>query len=140
MIGALVAKSKVNSSYDLLNRRDIGNFLANWHDDATFVFPGNLSSSGEYTGKKAIEEWFQGLMNQFPTFTITPRNVCVKNLFDLVGTNIVTVEWDEDNINKEGHTVKVSGVTVITLKLGKAVHAKDYIFATDEELRKAWGE
>ena len=36
--------------------------------------------------------------------------------------------------------VQISGVTVITLKFGKAIHAKDYIFATDEELRKAWGE
>ena len=32
------------------------------------------------------------------------------------------------------------GVAVITLKFGKATHAKDYIFATDEEQRKAWGE
>ena len=120
MIGALIAKSKVTSSYDLLNNRDIKSFLANWHDDATWIFPGGVSAGGEFKRKQAIESWFQGLLDQFPTFKITPRNVCVKNILDLVGTNVVTVEWDEDNINKEGNKVQVSGVTVITLKFGKA--------------------
>jgi len=140
MIGALIAKSKVTSSYDLLNSRDITKFLANWHDESTFVYPGNISASGEFKGKKAIEEWFQKLLDQFPTFKITPKNVCVKNVLDFVGTNVVTVEWVEENINKGGDKVQVGGVTIITLKFGKATHAKDYIFATDEELRKAWGE
>ena len=140
MIGALIAKSKVNSSYGLLNSRDITSFLANWHDESTFVYPGRVSSSGEFRGKKAIEEWFRRLFDQFPTFKITPKNVCVKNIFDFVGTNVVTVEWTEKNINKDGKKVDVSGVTVITLKFGKAIHAKDYIFATDEELKEAWGE
>lgn len=140
MIGALIAKSKVTSSYDLLNSRDITKFLANWHDESTFVYPGNISASGEFKGKKAIEEFFQKLFDQFPTFKITPKNVCVKNVLDFVGTNVVTVEWVEENINKGGNKVRFGGVTVITLKFGKATHAKDYIFATDEELKKAWGE
>ena len=140
MIGTLIAKSKVTSSYDLLNNRDIKSFLANWHDDATFVYPGNISASGAFKGKKAIEEWFQKLLDQFPTFKNTPKNVCVKSVFDFVGTNIVTVEWDEEITNKDGNKVQFSGVTVITLKFGKAIHAKDYIFATDSELRKAWSE
>jgi ketosteroid isomerase-like protein len=126
MIGALIAKSKVTSSYDLLNNRDIKRFLANWHDDATWIFPGGVSVGGEFKGKQAIESWFQTLLDQFPTFKITPRNVCVKNILDLVGTNVVTVEWDEDNINKDGSKVQISGVTVITLKFGKATHVIDW--------------
>lgn len=140
MIGALIAKSKVTSSYDLLNRKDIDSFLANWHDESTFIYPGNIAVSGEFKGKEAIKEFFQKLFEQFPTFNITPKNVCVKNIFDFVGTNVVTVEWLEENINKNGDKVQVSGVTVITLKFGKATYAKDYIFTTDEELKKAWGE
>ena len=57
-----------------------------------------------------------------------------------MGTIIVTVEWDEENINKGGNKVQISGVAVITLKFGKATHAIDYIFNTDDEIRKAWGE
>lgn len=140
MIGALIAKSKVTSSYSLLNSRDVTSFLANWHDESTFVYPGSVSASGEFKGKEAIEKWFRKLLDQFPTFKITPKNVCVKNILDFVGTNVATVEWVEENINKGGNKVQVSGVTVITLKFGKATHAKDYIFGTDEKLRKAWGE
>ena len=140
MIGALIAKSKVTSSYDLLNKRDINNFLKNWRDDAVFIYPGNISAGGEFKGKKAIEDWFNRLLDQFPTFNITPTNVCIKNLLDFVGTNVVIVEWAEDNINKQGERVQITGVTVITLKLGKATQVKDYIYATDEELKKAWGE
>jgi len=140
MIGALIAKGKVTSSYDLLNNRDINSFLANWHDEATWVYPGNISASGEFKGKTAIEGWFKNLLDQFTIINITPKNVCVKNVLDFVGTNVVTVEWDEENTNKDGNKVQFNGVTVITLKFGKATYAKEYIFATDEELKKAWSE
>lgn len=140
MIGALIAKSKVNSSYALLNNRDIKSFLANWHDDATWSYPGNISAGGEFKGKQEIEKWFQKFLDQFTSINITPKNVCVKNILDFVGTNVVMVEWDEENTNKDGVTAKFCGVTAITLKFGKAVCAKEYIFATDEELKKAWSE
>ena len=140
MIGALIAKSKVTSSYDLLNSRDIKNFLANWHDDATWIYPGNVSASGEFRGKQAIEDWFQRMLDQFTSIKITPKNVCVKNILDFVGTNVVTVEWDEENITKDGNKVQFNGVTVITLSFGKATHAIDYIFNTEEEIKNAWGE
>jgi ketosteroid isomerase-like protein len=78
MIGALIAKSKVTSSYDLLNNRDIKSFLANWHDDATWVYPGEISAGGEFKGKQAIEEWFQKFLDQFPTMKITPTKCLCK--------------------------------------------------------------
>jgi len=140
MIGALVAKRKVRSSYDLLNNRDIENFLKNWRDDAVFIYPGDISAAGEFKGKEAVAAWFNRLLDQFPTFYITPQHVCIQNLLDLVGTNVVTVEWEEDNVNKEGRKVQLTGVTVIKLKFGKATHVRDYIFATDEALKMAWNE
>ena len=140
MIGALIAKSKVTSSYDLLNARDIEKFLANWHDECIWCFPGNLSVSGEFKGKKAVEEWFRRLFDQFPRLVLTPKNVCVKNLFDFVGTNVVTVNFDEEITNKDGNEYKFEGVTVITLKFGKATHAQDFFLSTDEEMRQAWGD
>ncbi len=140
MIGALIAKSKVTSSYDLLNARDIKKFLANWHEECIWRFPGNLSVSGEFKGKKAIEEWFKKLLDQFPKLKLTPKSVCVQNLFDFVGTNVVTVNFIEEITDKDGNEYLFEGVTVITLKFGKATHAQDYFFNADEELRKAWGE
>ena len=80
MIGALIAKSKVTSSYDLLNAKNIEKFLANWHKESVWRFPGNLSVSGEFKGKDAVAKWFEKLVNQFPRFVLTPKNVCVKKL------------------------------------------------------------
>ena len=54
MIGALIAKSKVTSSYDLLNNRDIKTFLATWRDDATWIYPGDISVSGEYASRLSL--------------------------------------------------------------------------------------
>jgi len=140
MIGALIAKSKVTSSYDLLNSKDIRGFLANWHDEATWIYPESTSAGGVFKVKPAIENWFNKFLEQFPSLKITPKHVCVSNVMDFVGTNVVAVEWDEESTNKEGIESKFTGVTVITLKFGKATHAKDYIFASDEEVKKAWGE
>ena len=140
MIGALIAKSKVTSSYDLLNSREIKGFLANWHDESTWVYPGDISVSGEFKGKKAIEEWFQKYLDQFTSIRTILKSVCVKNIFDFVGTNVVAVNWDEELTNKDGNQFQFSGVTIITLKFGKATHVQEYISNTDEELRKAWGE
>ena len=140
MIGALIAKSKVTSSYDLLNNRNIKGFLANWHDEATWIYPGNIRAGGTFKGKKAIEEWFKKFIEQFPVLKITPKNVCVKNILDFFGTNIVAVEWVEESTNKDGIQSQFTGVTVITLKFGKATKAIDYMFTTDEELKKAWSE
>ena len=140
MIGALIAKSKVNSSYDLLNSRDIKSFLANWHDESIWVYSGRISVSGEFKGKKAIEEWFHKYLYQFKSAKIILKSVCVGNIFDFVGTNVVAVNWDEELTNKDGNQFQFTGVTIITLKFGKAMHAQDYVFNTDEELRKAWGE
>lgn len=139
MIGALIAKKKTASAYDSLNSRDINSFLASWHDESTWVYPGDTSASGEFKGKKSIEEWFRKYIDQFTNFKITPKSICVQNLFDLVGTNVVAVIWDEEVTNRDGDTFQFTGVTVINLKFGKATHAQDYVFNI-EELRKAWGE
>ncbi|MEJ2649897.1 MAG: nuclear transport factor 2 family protein, partial [Sedimentisphaerales bacterium] len=95
---------------------------------------------GTFKGKKAIEEWFKKFIEQFPVLKITPKNVCVKNIFDFFGTNVVAVEWDEESTNKDGIQSQFTGVTVITLKFGKATKAIDYMFTTEGELKKAWSE
>ena len=140
MIGALIAKSKVTSSYDSLNNRDIKTFLAAWHDECVWYYPGAVSVSGEFKGKKAIEEWFQNFLDHFQSIKLTPKSVCVNNIFDFVGSNIVTVNFDEELIDNDGNKYQFEGVTVVTLKFGKATHAQDFFLATDEEMRQAWGD
>ena len=57
MIGAMIGKRRVRSAFASLNRRDLPAFLANWAEDATFIFPGDVPGvSGKIEGKKAIED------------------------------------------------------------------------------------
>ena len=94
MIGALIAKYKINHAYDALNRRDFEAFLSDWRDDCTFVYPGDLPVSGKFEGKDAIAKWFKNFLEQFPKLTFTVKNLCVDNVFDFVGTNTVAAHWE----------------------------------------------
>jgi len=139
MIGAIIAKKKAHSGFATLNQRDLSAFLASWAENATFVYPGNLSVSGKIEGKKAIEEWFRKLMEQFPKVNFTVRDVFVQNIFALGGTNVVAIEWDIDLTNREGRDFQNSGVTIISIKNGKITLVRDYLF--DAEVQKrTWGE
>ncbi len=139
MIGTLMAKSKIRSGFNALNQRDIDTFLAGWKDDATWTYPGNLSISGEFKGKKAIEEWFRKFLEQFPQIKFNVKHIDVQNIFDMIGTNYVAVEWDIDLKNRDGKEFHNSGVTAIDIKMGKAIRGRDYI-SDLETTRKAWGE
>lgn len=112
---------------------------AEWADDATFVYPGNLSVSGEFQGKEAIREWFQKFVDQFPLTSFTVKNSCVQNILALGGTNTLAVEWDIKLSNRDGQEFENSGVTTISLKGRKAVLVRDYIFDL-EVAKRAWGE
>ena len=139
MIGTIIAKSKIRSGFNSLNQHDMDTFLAAWADDATFIYPGNLSVSGEIKGKKAIEEWFRKFMEQYPQVNFTLKHICLQNIFDMTGTNHIAVEWDISLKNKDGKEFQNSGVTTINLKMGKAILIRDFIFDI-ETARKAWGE
>ena len=139
MIGAIIVKSKVCSAFVSLNRRDLPAFLSGWAEDATFIYPGNISVSGKMQGKKAIQEWFRKYLDQFPKLNFTLKNVCVQNIFAFAGTNVVAVEWDLNLTNREGRDFQNSGVTIINVKKGRVVLVRDYIFDT-EVLKRAWGE
>jgi ketosteroid isomerase-like protein len=138
MIGAMIAKQKMSSAYDALNNRDCETFLAAWRDDCTFIYPGVLPISGKMEGKPAIEKWFKNFMDQFPKIKYIMKNVCVENIFDFMGTNTVSVEWDSEYTNKDGETFQNSGVTVVKIKFGKAEFVTDYYFDSDQ-LKAAWG-
>ncbi len=138
MIGAMIAKQKISSAYDALNNRDCEAFLAAWRDDCTFIYPGDLPVSGKMEGKPAIEKWFKNFMDQFPKIKYTIKNVCVENIFDFMGTNTVSVQWDSEYTNKDGEKFQNSGVTVIKIKFGKAEFVTDYYFDS-EKFKTAWG-
>ena len=54
MLGTLIVKQKVRSLFSYFNDRNMEKFLALWDKNAIFIYPGNLSVSGEKKGKNAV--------------------------------------------------------------------------------------
>lgn len=67
------------------------------------------------------------------------KSICVENIFDIIGTNVITVEWDNFVTNRNGINLLVSGVSVIRVRKGRILKACDYIFDL-EKLPIAWCE
>lgn len=139
MIGAIIGKRIVLSKFADLNNRDVQAFTAGWREDATFSFPCDVSAGGEIKGKKAINEWFQKYMEQFPKLSITVKKVYISNIFAMSSTNSFAIEWDESVTNREGKDFQYSGITIIQVEKGKATLVRDCYYDT-EVLKKAWGE
>jgi len=110
-----------------------------WRDDGEFIYPGEVPASGVYKGKAAVEGCFVRFLEQFPSIHFDVHDVCVRNLFDFIGTNVVVAHWDVDLTNRDGFSSRSSGLTLIHLQRGKAVRSRDYIFDLGAKFRHNWG-
>ncbi len=113
--------------------------MANWNDEATLTYPGNLSVSGTRKGRDAIEAWFRHFMEAVPTRTSKLSSICVQNIFDIVGTNVIAAQWEDRPVNRAGESFHVQGVTVATSRWGKITASTVYIF-DPSVLPRIWGE
>lgn len=139
MIGAIMAQKALAAAFDALNRHDLSKFMAAWRDDGVFVYPGDIPESGTFQGREAVEGWFRRFFEQFPEIRFDVHDICVRNIFDLRGRNVVVVHWDLRLTNRAGRVGTNSGVTVVTVERGKVVHVKDYIFDLGDNFRRNWG-
>ena len=138
MIGTLIARKALAEAFENLNRHDLAKFMAAWREDGAFIFPGEIPESGTFQGKAAVEGWFRRFFEQFPKIRYEIQDLCVRNLFDLAGTNTVAVHWNIHLTNREGGEGLNSGVTVINIQGGKVGRVRDYIFDLGENFRKNW--
>lgn len=139
MIGALVARRAIAGAFDALNRHDVQKFMSAWHDDCVFFFPGEIRESGKFQGKNAVEGWFRHFCEQFPEISFEMKDICVRNIFDLIGNNVIAAHWNLKLTNREGRAGQNSGVTVVHIKHGKVFLAKDFLFDQGENFRLIWG-
>jgi ketosteroid isomerase-like protein len=140
VIGAIIARKKVRSAFDALNWRDLDAFFTDWSEAATYIYPGNLSSSGKCEGKESIREWYEKFMEQFPQAIFDVRNICVQKMCPVnLSTNSVVVKWDGLFTNRDRKEFKNSGVTVVDIEKGRFIKVQQYIFNTEID-RRAWGE
>lgn len=138
MIGALLAKKALADAFQALNRRDLSKFMSAWRDDGAFVYPGQIPESGTFQGKSAVEGWFRNFFDKFPKIQFDVQDICVRNIFDFFGTNVVAVHWNIQLTNREGRVGRNSGVTVVNIERGRVFLVKDFIFDLGEEFRRNW--
>jgi ketosteroid isomerase-like protein len=138
MIGALVAKKALAQAFDALNRHDLPKFMSAWRDDGEFIYPGEIPESGSFKGKSAVENWFRRFFDQYPGIQFDVQDICVCNIFDLTGNNVVAVHWNLQLKNREGRNGKNSGVTVVSIHRGKVFLVKDFIFDLGENFKSNW--
>ena len=139
MIGAIVAKKALAGAFEALNHHDLFKFMSAWRNDGVFIYPGEIPESGTFRGRDAVEGWFRGFFDQFPSIRFDIKDICVRNIFDLTGSNVVAVHWDLQLTNRQGRVGQNSGVTVVTIQGGKVVLAKDFIFDLGENFKLNWG-
>ena len=139
MIGAIIAKNAIVNAFRALNGHDLNKFMSVWRDDGVFIYPGEIPQSGTFDGKSAVESWFRGFFEQFTRIQFDVRDICVRNIFDLIGTNVVAVHWNLQLTNRDGRIGQNSGVTVINVKGGKVFLVKDFIFDLGENFKLNWG-
>ena len=139
MIGAILAKRGVAGGYDAMNRRDLPAMMADWHEDAKFIYPGDVPASGTFKGKSVIEAWFRRYFEQFQDVNFEVLDICVRDIFDLIGNNVIIGHWNVQVTSQEGQTGGWSGVSIFTLQRGKVIDLKDIIFDVGDEFRRCWG-
>lgn len=139
MIGALIAKKAIADAFEAMNRHDLAKFMSAWRDDGVFIYPGDVAASGTFEGKNAVESWFKNFFDHYPKIRFDVKDICVRNIFDLTGANVIAVHWNIMLTNRDGREGQNSGVTVIHIKGGKVVLVKDFIFDLGENFKLNWG-
>ena len=139
MLGALIMKSKASSGFRKLNQRDLSSFMDDWRDDAVFIYPGNVSVSGEYKGKEKINMWWDNFLSQFPEVKFICKGIYIKNIYALGPSNDIALHWEVFTENREGNKYNNSGISQVKVKNGKIEYFKDYIYDLNA-MRKAWCE
>jgi len=139
MIGAIIAKKETAKAFEAMNNHDLPRMMSFFRDDAVFIYPGEIWASGANTGKASIEEWFRKFFDQYPKIQFDIQQICVKNIFAMGGTNVVTVHWNLSLTNRSGRVGENSGVNVITLRAGKIIHDKTFVFDMGQNYKLNWG-
>jgi ketosteroid isomerase-like protein len=115
MIGTIIAKRSVKTGFDAFNNGDLETFLKAWSENGVFIYQGKVRAGGQYTGITEIKRWFEAFIIQFPERRFVIKHMGVENILDMNGNNTVFVQLDIDLVNKDGHEVTNSAVSVINL-------------------------
>ncbi len=128
----------MDRNFQALNRRDLAAQMRGWAEDAVFEFPGHSAISGRFVGKPAIEAWWRNWFERMATVHFVVRRVALANPFTFTIANTMFVEWVADVTTVDGISAHAEAVSVMRIRRGKVVFARDYFLdPTIEET--VWG-
>lgn len=130
MVGAMLIKWGTRRHFALMNRKDVAALMRDWAGDGVFEFPGHTPVSGRHAGKRAIAAFYQQVFDQMAVIRFRVKRVAVTRPFAWGLTNTALCEWVVDVTSYDGITNHAGGVTVIDIRHGRALAARDYIFDT----------
>jgi ketosteroid isomerase-like protein len=139
MIGTLIARKAVRKAFQALSNHDLDGFMSAWRDDGVLIYPGEMWGSGTFNGKSAVTEWCSKFFEQYPKIFFDVQQIAAEKIFAFTGTNVFIVHWNIYLTNKTDREGQNSGVSVITLKGGKVIQVKDFVFDLSENFRLNWG-
>lgn len=138
MIGTIIARKAVRRAFQALSNHDLEGFMSAWRDDGVLTYPGEMWASGTFNGKPAVSEWCRKFFEQYPKIFFDVQQIAAKKIFAFTGTNVFMVHWNIYLTNKTGREGQNSGVSVISLKGGKVIQVKDFVFDLGENFRLNW--
>jgi len=139
MIGTIIARKAVDKAFRALSNHDVEGFMSAWRDDGVLIYPGEMWASGTFTGKPAVEQWCRKFFEQYPKINFDVQQICAANIFAMTGTNVMTAHWNIYLTNRIGRIGQNSGVSVISLKGGKVIQVKDFVFDLGQNFKLNWG-
>jgi hypothetical protein len=55
---------------------------------------GDIPASGTFHDKNVIEAWYRQYFEQFPEVRFEVHDICARDIFDMVGNNVIIGHWD----------------------------------------------
>lgn len=130
VIGALLTMKRIPEFFAAVSRKDLVAVGRDLEEDMSFEFPGGSTIAGRYDGRDAFLGFWERLFERYETFSLRPRRIALVRPYTVGLTNTALVEWEADAVTRDGLTAHANGVTVVDLRRGKLVRARDYIFDT----------
>jgi ketosteroid isomerase-like protein len=138
MIGTIIARKAVRQAFQALSNHDLTGFMSAWCDDGVLNYPGEMWASGTFNSKPAVEEWCRHFFEQYPKIFFDVQQIAAEKIFAFTGNNVFMVHWNIYLTNKTGREGQNSGVSVNSLKGGKVIQVKDFVFDLGENFRLNW--
>ncbi len=113
---------------EALGRKDLAAVMRPWADDGVLEFMGHNPLSGRYDGKAEVRRFFQQVMDGVESLRIDVRHVAMTNPLGLTWNNTIYVEYQVEESNHAGVTIRDDRIAVFQYRHGKVVSMREWAF------------